>query len=293
MQQWTLQRLLNWIAGYFVEHQVDAPRLSAEMLLSHVTGLKRIELYTNFEKTLPQDQLDKLHALVKRCGDQEPVAYLVGQTEFYSIQMKVTPDCLIPRPETELLTEKAIEFLRKRPQETEQYVCDLCTGSGCIAVAIAKNCKAVKVIATDISDAALSVAARNVTEYKLQDRIQLLCGDLFEPVIEGLDVTRFDLIVCNPPYVTSSEYHELENKVKDYEPKQALYAGRDGLDIYRRIAAIIGEHLKEDGALMLEIGFAHGNSVRKLLEKTELFSNIQIEKDFNNNDRIVLAKKLR
>ena len=288
METWTIQRLLNWITGHFAEHNVDSPRLSAELLLSYVLGMKRIELYTQFDKTVSQNHLDKLHELVKRCGEHEPLAYLIGRGEFYSLDIKVTPDCMIPRPETELLVGKAIDFLRTR--EGTQSVCDLCTGSGCIAVAIAKNCPNAYIVATDICDSALSVAAENVANHNVSERVTLLCGDLFAPMIEGLDNTEFDLIVCNPPYVSSVEYEVLDKNIRDFEPKQALYAGSDGLDIYRRIAERIDEFLKADAALMLEIGYAQGRAVRELLEQTGIFAEIKIEKDHQNNDRVVIAK---
>ncbi|MHC5061494.1 MAG: peptide chain release factor N(5)-glutamine methyltransferase [Planctomycetota bacterium] len=289
MQTWTIQKLLNWITGHFTDHNVDSPRLSAELLLSHVLSITRIELYTHFDKVVSQNHLDELHQLVKRCAAQEPLGYLIGRCEFYSLDIKVTPDCLIPRPETELLVERAIEFLRKRVGK--QFVCDLCTGSGCITVAIAKNYQNVNVAATDISDSALSIAAENIANHNLTEQASLLCGDLFAPIIEGLDNTEFDLIVCNPPYVSSAEYELLDKNVKDYEPKHALYAGTDGLDIYRRIAERVDEFLKPDAALILEIGYAQGGAVRELLEQTEIFAEIKIEKDIQNNDRIVIAKR--
>jgi len=151
MQTWTIQKLLNWTTDYLTNKSIDSPRLSAELLISHVVGLTRIELYTQFDKQVPQQQLDILHDLVKRAGLHEPVAYLTGKTEFYSLELDITADCLIPRPETELLVQRAIEYLRTR--SGIQYVCDLCTGSGCIAVAIAKNFLDARVTATDISAA--------------------------------------------------------------------------------------------------------------------------------------------
>jgi release factor glutamine methyltransferase len=290
MSEWTTQKLLTWITEYLTKNGVDAPRLSAELLLSHVLKLTRIELYTQFNKIVDRTDLDVLHGLVKRAGAHEPVAYLVGRTEFYSIELEVDPHCLIPRPETELLVQKAIEFLRTR--EGTQHVCDLCTGSGCIAVAIAKNFAEAKVTATDISDAALAVAARNVEKYALGERVRLLCGDLFEPLVPHLDVTQWDLIVCNPPYVSAAEYEALEKNVKDYEPELALRAGDDGLDIYRRISAQIDQYLRPDGTLLLEIGYAQGPAVRALLEQAGLFSDIKIEKDHQNNDRVVTARRV-
>jgi release factor glutamine methyltransferase len=288
MSDWTIQKLLNWIADYLTQRNVDAPRLSAELLLSHVLGLKRIELYTQYNKPVAQEQLEQLRGLVRRAGQHEPVAYLVGRTEFYSMEFDVTPACLIPRPETELLVQRAVEFLRKRTGP--QLACDLCTGCGAIAVAVAKNVPDARVIATDISEAALGVAAKNVEKHKLQERIELRRGDLFEPLVAQLDL--FDVIACNPPYVSEAEYEALEKNVKDYEPRLALHAGADGLDFYRRIAEKVDGYLKPDGVLLLEIGSIQGPAVRELLQQTGLFADIKVEKDLQNHDRIVLARRI-
>ncbi|MHC5093960.1 MAG: peptide chain release factor N(5)-glutamine methyltransferase, partial [Planctomycetota bacterium] len=223
MEIWTIKKLLEWVTGYFDEKGVDAPRLSAELLLCHVVGLERIQLYTLYDRVVDGQPLAQLRALVKRASEHEPIAYLVGRCEFYSLPLTITPDCLIPRPETENLVEKAISFLRSR--SGAQHVLDLCTGSGCIAAAIAKNVTDVQVVATDISDAALKVAAENIEKLKLGDTVKLLCGDLFDPIIEGLDDGRFDVVVSNPPYVSAAEYDELDKNVKAYEPPGALLAG--------------------------------------------------------------------
>ncbi len=288
MNEWTIQRLLTWVTEYLTQKGVDAPRLSAELLLSHVLGLKRIELYTQYNKVVAQEQRDRLRDLVKRSGEHEPVAYLVGRTEFYSIEFEVTPDCLIPRPETELLVQRSIEFLRKRTGP--QQICDLCTGCGVIAVAIAKNVPDAKVTATDISEPALAVAAKNIEKHKLADRVELRHGDLFEPLVPQLDL--FDLIACNPPYVSAPEYEALDRNVKDYEPRIALYAGQDGLDVYRRIVEKVGQFLKPDGVLLLEIGYQQGSAVRELLEQTGIFTQIRIDKDLQGHDRVVAAVRV-
>jgi len=290
MQTWTIQKLLNWITEYFTDKGIDSPRLSAELLLSYVLSMKRIELYMQFDKPIAKEQLDRLHDLVRRAGQQEPIAYLTGKTEFYSLELEVSPDCMIPRPETELLVERSIEFLRER--RGTQFVCDLCTGCGCIAVAIGKNFANSQIIATDICGAALSVAAENVEKYQLGDRVKLLCGDLFEPLVPQLDIEKFDLIVCNPPYVSSAEFEKLDKNVKDYEPKSALFAGEDGLDIYRRVAEKVHQFLKDNATLMLEIGYAQGEAVRELFEQTDIFAEIKIEKDFHDNDRIAIATRV-
>ncbi len=291
METWTIQRLLTWVTGYLTDKKVDAPRLSAELLLGHVLSLKRIELYTKFDRPVDKAQLDQLRPLVKRAGEHEPVVYLVGRTEFYGIELAITPDCLIPRPETELLAARAIEFLRGR--RGPQRVCDLCAGSGCLAVAIARNHADATVTATDLCARALSVAATNVDKHKLAQRVTLLCGDLFDPLIAQLDGPGFDLIVCNPPYVSTREYEMLDRNVREYEPPAALLAGEDGLDVYRRICAGVGPLLRPDGALMLEIGYAQGPAVREMLERTDLFQEVAIEKDAHDNDRVVLAHRGR
>jgi release factor glutamine methyltransferase len=287
MNEWTIQKLLNWVTEYLTQKGVDAPRLSAELLLSNVLGLKRIELYTLYNKVVAQEQLTQLRGLVKRAGEHEPVAYLVGKTEFYSIEFEVTPDCLIPRPETELLVQRSIELLRQRTGP--QSICDLCTGCGIIAVAIARNVPDAKVLATDISESALAVAAKNVEKHKLAERVEWRSGDLFEPLVPKLD--QFDLIVCNPPYVSEAEYEALDKNVKDYEPRIALYAGPDGLDVYRRIVEKVDQFLQLDGILLLEIGYQQGPAIRELLEQTGTFAQIRIDKDLPGHDRVVVARR--
>ncbi|MCJ7728496.1 MAG: peptide chain release factor N(5)-glutamine methyltransferase [Sedimentisphaerales bacterium] len=302
-EPWTIRKLLNWVTEYLKNKGVDVPRLSAELLLSHVLGLKRIELYTQFNKAVESEQLSQLRELVKRASEHEPIAYLTGKREFYSLDFEITGDCLIPRPETELLVERAIEFLRARdgrqpavslpaPSVIEgpnPYVCDLCTGCACVAVAIARNFANCRIVATDISDAALEVAERNITRHGLGGRIELLRGDLFEPIIPGLGAAKFDLIVCNPPYVSEPEFKKLAKNVRDFEPKVALAAGADGLDIIKRVIADAGQFLKPASALMLEIGNEQGPVVHKLLEATGCFDAITIEKDYNKLDRLAIA----
>ncbi len=288
MEEWSIQKLLNWVTEYLKNKGVDSPRLSAELLLSHVLGLKRIELYTQFNKIAEQEQLTQLHELVKRAGEHEPIAYLTGKKEFYSLEFEITKDCLIPRPETELLVERAIEFLRTcngSPRETaaspvsrgEQSICDLCTGCGCVAVSIARNFANCRIVATDISDAALAAAQKNVFKYGLGNRIKLLQGDLFEPIITGLGPAKFDLIVCNPPYVSVPEFEKLARNVRDFEPRQALVAGVDGLDVIKRIIADIGRFLKPAASLMIEIGNEQGQTILKRITKNSIALLLPLE----------------
>jgi release factor glutamine methyltransferase len=289
MQNRTIQKLLNWAADYLANKEIDSARLSAELLLSCVLHMKRIELYAHSDRHLTRQQAENLRELVERASQHEPVAYIIGKAEFYSLEFSVRRDCMIPRLETELLVDSSVEFLRARTGS--QLVCDLCTGCGCIAVAIAKNFKDAQIIATDISDSALRTAAQNVERYDLNDRIELRCGDLFAPLAIRSDADRFDLIVCNPPYVSAAEYEKLDRSVRDYEPKLALFAGADGLDISRRVIREVGSFLKPNAGLMLEIGYTQGPPVKKLLEQAATFTNIKIEKDLQNHDRIAIACK--
>jgi len=291
MADWTIQKLLNWITRYLTEKDIDSPRLSAEMLLSEVLSLERIELYTCFDTVVEKEKLGKLHQLVKRAGEKEPVAYLIGRCEFYSLEISLDNNCLIPRPETELLVERAVEFLRTR--SGRQSVCELCTGSGCVATAIAKNFPSADIIATDISQAALSVAKKNVENHGLGARVRLLAGDLFEPVKVETPARKFDLVVCNGPYVSESEYEALDENIKNHEPASALLAGVDGLDVYRKVIAQAGDFLKNKAAIMLEIGSTQAGEIKTLFEQTGDFGDIRIVKDFQNLDRLVIAGRCR
>ena len=283
MANWTIKALLDWMTPYLGDKEIDAPRLCAEMLLAHVLGIQRIELYTGFDRIVPQAQLDTLRALVKRAGEHEPVAYLVGITEFYSIELDVGPGCLMPRPETELLVQQAIECLRSHTDM--ESVLDLCTGSGCIAVAIAKNHASSHLVATDLSEEAITMADRNIRKHQQAKRIELIQGDLFDPV----ESRRFDLIISNPPYVTTTDYTQLDTNVRDYEPRLALDGGPDGLDVYRRILARGPQHLKDNGILMLEIGYNQGSATKALFKQAPLFTAIDIHKDLQGHDRIIVA----
>ena len=287
-KKWTIKELLNWISTYLAQKEIDSPRLCAELLLANVLEMSRIQLYTNFDKTVSEPDREKLRSLVKHAADQEPVQYLVGRTEFYSLEIELTRDTLIPRPETELLVERAIEYLRTK--NGPQLICDLCTGSGCIAVAIAKNFADCHIIATDISDQALNVAAANIKKHHLESRIDLINGNLFEPLIGQMNENLFDLIVTNPPYVSESEYQNLPENIRKHEPTHALLAGPEGLDIYKQIAVQAPNHLKPGAAIMMEIGYKQAPAVNELLEKANL-KNISVEKDHAGRDRLVKAFK--
>ncbi len=285
MENWTIRKLLDWITNYFTEKSIDSPRLCAEILLSHVLGLERIQLYLNIDRQVKQEELTRLRELVKRAAAEEPVQYITGRCEFYSMTFKVTPATLIPRPETELLVEKCINFLRTR--QGEKQVLDLGTGTGCIAAAIAKNHPKARITAVDISEDAVKAARENIEKHGLSKQIDVLRGDFFK-ALNGAD-RRFDVIVSNPPYVTESEYDALENNIKKYEPIQALAAGPRGTACFEAIASDIEKYIKPDGAVFLEIGRNQGNFVKELLNRTGIFAEIILNKDLSGCTRVVSA----
>ncbi len=288
MTEWTNTKLLDWMVSYLDKAGVESARLRSEMLLSHILGVQRIMLYIN--NPVAAEKLTPLKELVRQAANHKPVEYIIGHTTFYSMTINVSGDTLIPRPETEDVVQHTIDALRGRGADCRR-VLDLCTGSGCIAAAVAKNVPDCSVVATDVSPGALAVAAENFKLCKVDDRVVPLEGDLFEP-LAGLDDRVFDVIVSNPPYVTAAEYEQLDKNVRDYEPPAALLAGADGLDFYRRIAACAAEHLKADGVLVLEIGYQQADAVTALLKDTGGFAEVKVHKDFAGNNRVIVAQKV-
>jgi release factor glutamine methyltransferase len=284
---WTVQRLLEWTAPFFTRKGVDSPRLCAELLLAHVLGIPRIKLYTDYQRALTPDELAKYRDLVRRAGEDEPVAYLTGNAHFFNLELDVTPDVLIPRPDTEVLVEQAISVARSQPDWQPLHVLDLCTGSGCVAAAIAANLKTARVWAVEISPAALAVAGRNIQKLGLADRTTLTQGDLYAPV----DGQQFHLILANPPYIRSGQIASLDKSVKDYEPIAALDGGADGLAIHRRIWAGAADRLVGGGHLLLEIAFDQGPAALAVLAEYPALANGRILKDHAGNDRVVAAKR--
>ncbi len=203
-QEWTIRRLLEWTAGFFARKHVDPARLSAELLLSHVLKIPRIRLYTDYERILNDQQLAEFRALVQRAGEDEPIAYLTGTAHFFNLEFEVTRDVLIPRPDTETIVENVLQLARHETGMQTPRVLDLCTGSGCIAAAIAHHLKTATVLATDASAAAVVIAKRNIEKLGLTDRVKVEMGDLFEPLSRVVDAQPFDLIVANPPYIPTA-----------------------------------------------------------------------------------------
>ena len=267
-QKWTVAELLDWTEGFFRSREIPTPRLDAELLLSSVLGGGRLKLYTDYSKPVDPKERARFRELVERRAKREPVAYLVGVREFYSLRFTISPAVLIPRPETEHLVDEALEFLRSLDNRSDSpRVLDLGTGSGNIAVAIASECDRARVTAVDVSTEALDLARRNASEHGVLDRLELLHGDLFDAL--GPDTAPFDLIVSNPPYIAANEMDTLMDDVRLFEPHQALLdiksPARDGLGFYHAIAARLSSHLAAKGAVIVEVGEGQADAVAGIL----------------------------
>jgi release factor glutamine methyltransferase len=282
---WTIKALLAWTTDYLKSKGNEAAKREAELLLAHVLGCTRVDLFVRFEELPSEAQRTRFRELIQRRIAGWPVAYLVGTREFYLLPFDVDPRVLIPRPDTETLVGEALKRLKPLTAPT---VLELGTGSGCIAVSIAHQKKDAHITATDISPDALTVAQGNAARHGVADRITFLQGDLFDPLPPG---STFDLIVSNPPYIAQGEFAGLPPDVRDHEPRSALDGGPDGLAFYRRIANSATSFLKSGGSLLLEIGYTQDAAVRGLLgERPELEVGGTL-KDMGGHPRVVTAKK--
>ena len=280
---WTIERILRRTQDYFAQKGIGSARLDAEVLLAHALGCNRVRLYTHFDQPLTSSELDSFRALVRRRAQREPVAYLCGTREFFSRDFAVSPDVLIPRPETEHLVESALEWLQSQGL-TAPRILDVGTGSGALAVTLAAEVPASRVTACDMSAAALQIAARNAAAHGVHERIQWGHGDLLAPV-----AGPFDLIVSNPPYVASGDRPELERDVRDYEPSLALFAGTDGLDIIRRLLPQAVAALARPGLFLCEFGSTQGPVVETLVRAAGPWEDVQILPDLQGHPRLVRA----
>jgi release factor glutamine methyltransferase len=288
---WTVRRLLEWTSAFFSRKEIDSPRLSAELLLAHVLGVPRIKLYTDYERPLAEQELAQFRALVQRAGEHEPIAYLTAKAYFFNLEFEVTRDVLIPRPDTETLVENVLQLARNQPGFEAPRVLDLCTGSGCIAAAIASRLKNAVVVATELSEKAADMARRNLEKLGLDQRVTVAQGDLFEPLKTMVDVRPFDLIVANPPYIPTGAIERLDRNVRDYEPLSALDGGADGLAIHRRILAEAPERLMPGGRVFLEIQFDQAPQATRIAGERNAFEDIRVLKDHAGHDRVLTAKR--
>jgi len=281
---WQLLPLLEETSRFFAARKLDNPRLQAELLLADVLDLKRLDLYLRFDQPLSPAQVDAYREHVRQRVRGVPLQHITGKAGFRNLTLSVDPSALIPRPETEILVEVALEHLKGFDAP---LVLDLGCGCGAIALSLAQECPQAQVRASDLSPEALALARRNAMELGLEGRVDFCCGDLFEPFApEG----QFHLIACNPPYVRRGDLEGLEPQVRDHEPRLALDGGEDGLDFYRRLAGPAAGFLAPQGMLVLEVGAGQAGEVAALLAQSGAFGPAQVRADLAGIPRVVSAR---
>lgn len=290
---WTVARLLTWTRAYFDRKNVESSRLCAEILLAHALQCDRINLYTRFEESPSDDVLRAFRESVSQAGEGKPIAYLTGEKEFFSLSFEVTPDVLIPRPETEVLVERTIDLVRKSAGALRSIV-DLGTGSGCIAIALAKHLPDVELFASDVSDAAVAVAKRNAERHGVAQRIAFRSGDWFDAWSDASNKGSaapgaFDVMVSNPPYIGTAQAGSLAANVRDFEPHLALFSGEDGLAAPRRLVRDAPGHVRAGGYLAMEIAFDQADAARELFD-VGVWGEIVFHRDGLNHERVVQAR---
>lgn len=284
-QTWTTRRLLAWTVRHLGHKGVDNPRRATEMLLAHVLGVDRLKLYMDPDR--PANELERatFRDLVERAVAHEPVDYLVGKSPFFSMMLTVNPDVLIPRPSTETLIEHVIQHARRTPGFNSPTIADVGTGSGAIAIALAKHIPHSRVIATDISEKALAVARENAGAHQVADRIEFRQGDLLEPIAHE----RLRYLVSNPPYISDAEWRGVEPNVKDYEPQSALRGGADGLRYLRELIEKGRPLLDNPGQLVLESSSSQKQAILKLAESADGWTNAHVLADHEHLPRVLVC----
>lgn len=286
---WTILDLISWSADHLKERGFENPRLIVELLLARALNCQRIELYINFDKPLAADELSRFKSLLKRRLAFEPLQYIIGETEFLSLRFFVDAVVLIPRPETEILTEEAIQLCRKEFSHKEfTDVLDIGTGCGNIAICIAHSIRNAKVLGIDISAEALKVAEKNLKLHPTtggKDRVVFKQLDVFDDV-STLKGDQFNLIVSNPPYISMEEFRHLPREIKEYEPRIALCDEGDGLNFFKRICSIGKKLLQPKGYLLFEVAYNQSEQVKQIMLRED-YTNLETVKDYSGYDRVV------
>jgi release factor glutamine methyltransferase len=279
-KEWTIADVLRWAADDFRARGIESPRLDAEVLLARALGTTRIQLVVDARRVLPAEELASFREMVKRRRAHEPVAYILGEREFWGRVFRVDPRVLVPRPDTETLVEVALD--RTRHVSMSMRALDLCTGSGCVAITLAKERPTSVVYATDASEDALSVARENALRLGAYN-VALRAGDLYAAAPPAL---HFDVVTANPPYIARSEMATLMQDVRDFEPRLALEAGDDGLDVLRRVVAGAPARLVAGGVLAVEVGAGQAPAVAELFRGAG-FDSIELRRDYARIERVV------
>ena len=287
-ETWTILKVLKWTRAYFKSHHIEQPRAAAEILLAHTLGVGRVDLYVQYDRPLESLELERFRGFIQRRIRREPVAYIVGKKEFWSMDLKVTPDVLIPRPETETLVEAALTIIPPERGPARLNILDLGTGSGGIVLAMASERPEHRFYAVDRSKRALAVAQDNARMLQLDKTVTFLHGDWFAPVRER--GRYFDVIVSNPPYISSPEIEVLPPEIAQYEPREALEGGSDGLEAIRLIIKEASCYLVPGGWLVFEIGYDQWAAVEKLIAHSGVYSEWTVIRDYTGHDRVVRTR---
>ncbi len=286
---WTIGRILKWTENFFKEKGIESPRLDAEVLLGHVLEKERIYLYVHFDEPLQPQELAEYREAIKQRIRRVPVAYIIGQREFMGLTFHVTEDTLVPRPDTEILVQAAIERLKKLGGADEARpvrFADIGTGTGAICLSVLHYLPQATADTVDISEAARSVAEENAESLGVADRVKFYTGDLLAPLAEA-----YDAILSNPPYIPDADIEGLAPEVRCKEPRTALSGGADGLDFYRRLVVDSPALLKDDGFLAVEVGIHQAQAVAKMAVESGKFARTEIIKDYGGIERVVVAWK--
>ncbi len=302
---WTTRKLLAWISDALTKKGIDSPRLCAELLLAHVIGCERLRLYMEADRPASPLERERLRDLVGRALKNEPVQYLVGEGWFHGLPFHVDRRVLVPRPSSETIVEQLMLHARATPgfgggpglpassvKGEGIAIADICTGSGCIAVALLKSLPAARAVAVDVSPEALEVARLNAERHKVADRLDLLKGDLTAPLEDHPAGRKLHYIVANPPYVPDYEWDDVPPNVKDYEPHLALRGGPEGLDLVRRLIKQAPAHLREGGLLLIELATSSAAKGLELARAEPALGSARIVTDHEGLDRVLVAVRV-
>jgi release factor glutamine methyltransferase len=284
---------LDWAAGILSSSGIDEARVDAEVLLRYAMGTDRARAYARWRDRLSRSEWRCYQDLIARRARREPVAYIVGTKEFMSLEFEVTPDVLIPRPETELLAELAIQSMaetRRRKPTASPITMDVGTGSGCIAVTIATRVPAATVYASDISEGALACAERNAEHHGVAERIHFRYGDVYEAFADDGLEGKVSVIVSNPPYISRAELDQLQPEITVFEPEIAYFGGDDGLLFHRKLVDGAAPFLTDPGVLCFEVGFAQAETAREMIAADGRYDIVDTLMDFAGIERVIVAR---
>jgi release factor glutamine methyltransferase len=286
-ESWTILRMILWSAEYLTGKGVEAGRLDAEWLLSAALGVDRLQLYLRFDQPLSPEEREAFKPLLRRRASREPLQYIIGRAAFRQLELKTDSRVMIPRPETEVLVQEVLDWASAAAGSLGR-VWDMGTGTGAVALSLAVEGACTRVVATDVSAEALSVAVENAKRYDLSGFVEFRGGSLFEPLAKG---EEFDVIVSNPPYIAEGEKGELQPEVHDWEPPEALFAGEDGMDVIRQLVAGAPDHLRAGGLLALECGLGQAERIVTDVNATGAFAAVRIRPDLTGRPRFVMAER--